>query len=587
MFYIIFGLIILFIPFLLTLLFKDKREGFVYILFSWIFFQTLISIITQALGIFSFWIIFAINLLGAIFVFYYLYKNKLKIKFDRKIDWMLILTILISVLCLLQVHFNYTGKINLSTDQTVFYHDVKNMVYQYPYYSDEWNTVSLINYSIESQKLPFKNPLDNSFFINIAFSFYSFLSGIVLFLKLNPVLSYNFLALIINTVIIVLCYLFLRINNLPKSVSAISAMSLLYITAGANLPGIWHLIPVHMGIIFTLIGFCFISLKKKIMQVLSSIGVILFYPPLFIFYGLALAVSLFKKVFINKKILKIAGFAFLGAIMLGILFFSFSDQKTRDFFISKFFHASFSGNYIQKYAIYDVIPLIAIFFGIVGIFYIAKNMKWLISVLALGILYWIVYSFSLNRFVIDFERVVFFTAIIILLISGFGLSKVLDFLDKKIKTKKYKISLYITVIIILCFILFASDYTTHNNWEKFILVNASNGSISYPKAPANNYLVADDLRLFSGIKGKRFLSIPWKGLVVSVATNNTPIVTKDGTISAGGTKILDNFMNSDCKGKMSLAKNRKIDYIYLYKFECPGFEKIGESDEGFMLYKVK
>lgn len=53
----------------------------------------------------------------------------------------------------------------------------------------------------------------------------------------------------------------------------------------------------------------------------------------------------------------------------------------------------------------------------------------------------------------------------------------------------------------------------------------------------------------------------------------------------GKENIINDFVNADCIGKINIAENLKIDYVYLYDFNCPEFKEVDKSKEGFYLYK--
>lgn len=592
MVYLILGLILLVCQFLPMFLFSDKKRGFVYNLFYWIIFQSGLAVLTQLFGIFYFWVIFGINLLASLLIFLYCYK---KINFKNiKIDWPVLIIVLISVFTLFQVHYNYTGKINYSTDQNAGYHQIKNMNYPYPYYSDEWDAVGLINYSTNSHRLPVVNPLDNNVYFNLAIPFFSFLAEANLLLGLNALYSFNFLAIFVSTLIVVLCYLFLLKNELGWKVSSICALSILYITSSANLPGIWHLVPVHFGILFSLMGFYFLLESNIRLALVSGLCILLFYPPLIIFYGLAILVYVFSQAKSGGKDIKkyiwilLSCIIFLAVFSYFLYILPYFYPKSLNFInmvFNRLYYKSFSGNLIAEYKIYYVLPVFIILFFLFGIVEVFNKNKWIFSQLILGVFFWFLYSFLTYRIIIDFERVVLYTSIIIIITSAFGLKKIFDYFDQKYP--KYSVSKYITPLFLIFFVAFIPFYTSSAKWDKFVYVDATGQVRASVRAVANIYITQEDLDLFRNIKQKKFLSIPWKGLVIGVATNNYPLVAKEGIVSTGNAKNLSDFLQADCKGKLDMAKSFKLDYIYLYEMDCPGFEKIGESKEGLFLYKAK
>lgn len=245
-----------------------------------------------------------------------------------------------------------------------------------------------------------------------------------------------------------------------------------------------------------------------------------------------------------------------------------------NYIFSNLFYNSFTGEFIPQFYFYLIIPWFVIFLSFFGANSIIEERKWLFYQLILGFMFWIFYSFSVLRIIIGFERVIFFTSIILALTSGFGLDKI----------KKRFNSKYIEAIVMILFFVFIPFYTQGKNWEKLILNNFNLNVVSVPMARANNYLTGEDLRIFKNIQNKKFLSFPWKGTVIGTATENFPIETKGGTITMNP-GLHRQFIISDCEKKYQIAKEKNIDYIYSTPFSCPNFQEIDKSSEGFTLYK--
>ncbi|MSU60682.1 MAG: hypothetical protein EXS52_02070 [Candidatus Staskawiczbacteria bacterium] len=587
------------IPFLLTGLFKDKKRGFIYVLFFLLLFHTALAFFTQFFGIFYYQIILIVTILADLVVlgwcFYmmkpwqYNFKNISVAKTLSRtllIDWMLLAVVVISVLSLYQVHYNYTGKISLVGDMPNEYHEVKNMKYAYPYFSDEWYAVSLMNSSIDSHNLPFNSPFNSSFFLNLELFTHSFLAHIAVLFGLIPLSHYTILSIAMNTLIVVLGYMLLRINAVSKLSSAIATLSILYITSGVNLPGIWNLLPATFGVLFCLILFCFISLGDKKMVLLSFIMASLFYGLLVPFYGLATLVFLLSQLPKSKEALfKVLGFCLI-LIFLGLILFLCSMAGSFvKYLAGRLFYVPLLNGFVPQFNIFYIIPVPIILLTVIAIPLVFKSKKWLFVPFAVGCVYWLAYLFISYRVIIEFERVVFFTSIIIVLVAGFGSDIIFNFVGVKWKNPGALIHKYGGVLVVALFLLLVPFYSNYSNWAKLISINLVNGVTGVPRAPANNYLTKDDIRIFKDIKHKRFLSVPWKGTVIGVATDNYPVVVKAGTIYFGIDANVEVFLKSDCSGKSNLAHAENLDYIYLSDFDCSGFKKINEGDEGFVLYQ--
>lgn len=604
MFNLVAGIIFLASPLLLAEFFSDKKRGFLTVIFFALAFQIAVAFFTQLFGIFYYQVIFWINFAGFCAVLgSYLFlkikkpclpagRKKLFLFNLKSIDWIAFVVIILSVLTLYQVHYNYTGKTSMVLDNADNSHDVKNLKYEYPYFSDEWYSVSLTEGSIKYHSLPFRNLLNGGFFTNLEMFTHSFLAEIMLLLGLDPLTQYTVVSIAINSLIVILAYLFLRISNVSKLSSAICSLAILYITSAANLPGIWHLIPITLGILFSLIGFSFLEMGDTKMVFLSFFAVSLFYPLLAPFYGPAILIFLFYKVReLGENKLKIVGYStaaiFIAVPVFVIVLLVSPLSGAVNYVLSRLFYISFTGSFIPQFNIFYIVPLPIILVSCFGIIPVLRNRKWMLWQLVVGLFYWILYLFIFYRVIIEFERLVFYVSIIICLIAGFGMEKLFDYVSGKYDKIGARIFKLAEAGIIIGFLLWIPFYTKGESWQKLILIDPGSHAVVNPRAVANTYLMQDDLRIFKDIKNKKFLSNLWKGTVIGVATGNYPFAVKPGTISLGNLNLPEIFSMLKCEDKLKIAKQNQIDYVYLDSaVDCPGFQKIDKSPEGFILYRA-
>jgi len=588
----IIGIILLLLPFILLYRLKDKKLGFAYILSFILAFQLVVAVLTQTFGIFRYWVIVGINLITVMIMFKFVdYKKLINSLKKIKIDWILIFVVIILFIQLFSIHYNYTGTITKVSESFL---EVQNMKYPYPYFSDEWSAISLIQYSIESGKLPLVNPLwHNIPFPNLELPFHSFVSEIMLLLNLNPLTQYTLITIWTGILICLLVYLFLRFNGIGKLVSGATALSISFIINGANLPGIWYLMPLTLGLISLLLSlFFFLSGDKKMILFLGALTLI-FYPPLFIFYTISL-ISYFivKK---DKENWKMFGlFLIIGFVVSLILsvfaYFAFEGVSNFVYYIfEKLFYETFTPFAIPDFSIWKIVPIVSLVLAVFGAYNLIRKKQriWLVVPVIIGLIYWWIYSFILWRFIIEYERVVVTTSMLLVILSGFGLFYLIRYLNNYNFIRKYKIPEVLMILFLILAFAGSFSYTENNNWQNLKLHSVVDEEIIFsPAAPANNYLTEEDLQLFSGITGKNFLSVPWKGLVIGTATKNYPLHSKPSTLT-NEIVFFDDFKNADCQKKKEISLDFGIDYVYSPEFICEGFNETGKNEqEELVLYEV-
>ena len=575
---LIIGLAFLILQFSFIFKFEDSRKGFFYlsgILFAFYLFS---SFILQLFGLFNYPIFFSFNLFFTVALFFF-FRGKYNFK---KIDWIFLLLVVFLFVGFYQVHYNFDGVV---TTLTTGYQSVESFSYSYPYFSDEWANVALSDYSLKSGGLASVNPLwPQDSFLDLEVAFHSFSSGIFLFLGLNPLTDYVKVGLFFSLFNCILFYFLLRSFKVDKIYSGVSTFLFSLILNGANLPGLWYFIPITLGISSFLISLYFLNENDLKKSILSSVLILFFYPPLFVFYLPLILFYAYENKNLKKNMSKFLGICVFVFLLLLVPIFIHGQSNFISYIWGKLFYGTFTSGAIPHFSFWRIIPLVSLFFFPFGFYSLYLKKKWLLAPLVVGVIYWVLYSFVFWRFIIEYERLVYFTSFYVVFISGIGIS----YLDGSLLKSFSNYKKYFKIVLIILFVLLAFNsfrFERTSDWKSLKLYSV-NGDVFDPASPVNSYLVDDDLRIFANISGEKFLAPPWKGLVIGVATGNYPLETKPATVTVRKYPYLQ-FMNLDCYEKTIVANNFGLKYVYSVPFECENFKLVDSSREGFGLYLVK
>lgn len=489
-----------------------------------------------------------------------------------RIPPLLLLGMVIVGFVLYQNHFNYSGMVSTINGPV----EMKNFSSPYPFYSDEWVAAGYSDYIVEKQKFPLLNVFNGAPFFNLLSVFYVTLAGVLQLFSLGSITGIPFVAIFFSLFILSTLYLFLRIHGVNQYLSALGVVLLVFIPNAGNFPTLGVLIAFNMGLIlFLLTGASIIHGNKKLMMWYCFLTLAI-YPPL-VLLALPYIHALPTK---NRKFV-FAGIASIIAIVAAVTVYIDSD------FFSNHVYKYFAEGFIRKFNVYTAIyPWIAVPFFLLPLSFLGlrntykENITWFwASIYALFV--WFLSLVFHCSFIISSERAAFLGAI-------FLISLAVYFLNSKLNEKHSRIVFWLFIIVVVSIVLSGNIFKM--NLYKYIPNRITeNRSIRLGQKvssnpPINSYLTDDDLRIFADISKKRFLSYPWKSLVLAVTTDNIPLQTKDSTISVRELSYID-FQNANCDEKKNLAVKHRIDYVYGQKIDCKGFTLVSNSSEGLLLYK--
>lgn len=613
------GVILILIPYLAVFTYCSPREGFLKMgAYSSLFYLTL-SLVTQAFHVFTYPVVLSFYIVFALFWLIVcikeflarksFYLEVISIKNVLKNNWIFFVAIAVIFLQLFSVHYAYTGTVETLRGQEV----VSHSFYTYPFFSDEWVTVSLVNYSIDHQRLPLVNPLYyNEPFPNILLVFPSLLAEFFLITGLNPVTEYSALAIFFGLVLCASLYVLLKSYKVHSYVSAASILCVPYIANTGNLPALWILLPFTIAIIF-LIWQLIAQRQRYYRQAGAYAALSLFvYPPIVVFTIPILFVGLFfgrkEDIKSDKKNSDVLAsclskraapyfvplFICLGASLL-IFYLALSRfDMTVTSILSKYIVRPNLDPNIAFYALWNVLPLGIIVLAILGIYRVIKNAYYdILTVLVICFGYWFLYMLFDGVFIIGVSRIVVITSFFLIVAAGFGLIYLIDGVAEMISIQYVsneciakRMAVFVGVSSVALSLLLLPSYGGRNTWQKLVItLTDKEGQYNVITGPVvNRYLTADDLRLFEGVKGESFIAPSLKGLVIGVATGNFPLESKSSTIT-NQLFSYNKFIGLDCAGKARVSQNHHLHYIYADQFNCPQFNVVGHSQEGLYLYR--
>lgn len=468
------------------------------------------------------------------------------------------------------VRYNYSG--NIFTEKGSVY--VQNLQITTPIFSDEWLVASYVNKINETKSLPFYNPLTKDrAYPNTLFGFYSLVAGVNAIFGFDPVFEYASLYIIFLLLYAAAFYYCLRAfisHHRQATMIALFGVSMSFLIANSySFPGLWTLIPITGGLIFLLFFIAGLHSKDRALEYISFIGGMVVYPPLLIFTVPLLYLY-------DKKISKHYIYT-IGVVLIALIAFLSTTGGQSVSSITKLIK-HFVWRWVPGVTEYviaptSLIPLFLLLVSLGGIWAIAHKRQTheeqaFIKFFGFVILFWLLGAFFSRELVIGYPRAVLVASLLLIVFACYAI-------DRFYNHQKGIISDILFADLLVALMLLSSIYM-------FVW-----GLESPHREIHSQKLLYEDVLNFEHIKGSRFLSTPWKGLVVGVATKNYPLSTKESIVAVNSVGY-HHFLGADCASKTEIARKKKMNFLYTDRvLDCPGFKQVGfTTSEGFRLYKI-
>src|ERR1035437_5318326 len=319
-FILVSGIILFILPFSLVFLFPNRLKGILVVSIFLLGFAIFVPVVTQVLHIFGYFSVCSSYVVLDVIVLLFFLKKQRHLS-GIKLSVPFILALAIVSFELASLHYWHTGQVQTLDGTTV----VVNDSYAYPIFSDEWVEAATASYSIRTQALPIMNPLaENAPMPNLLLPFDSLLAGLFVLFGLSPISNFALLAIIFGIAVCASIYMTARCFGVGRFASVIAFLLIPFIVNGANLPGIWFLLPyIASAVPFFLMLACLVKKEYKLAGVAAFISLLL-YPPFIVFIVPAFLASYFveykKQIFKKPKILWSITWPFVIAGLCGIIF---------------------------------------------------------------------------------------------------------------------------------------------------------------------------------------------------------------------------------------------------------------------------
>jgi hypothetical protein len=585
------------IPFLLILLWKNKRIGVAVMVPAVVLSYIGIGLVLQTLHLFTHTIVLSVHGVVAVGVLVFLYtrRNQIREYAPQRISLLptLLLLCAFSIVFyqLYAVHFSYTGVVATVSEEE----QVADSSYPYPLYSDEWISIAMAKTMIAEQTLPFVHPFTGAPYNNFLFIFQVLIAQLSILVGGTLTTTYVWLGIIINMLVVCMMCVWWRAQGISAGIAAFGILLVPYIANSSNLPMLWYLLPWNVGFLLLLCGYVLMVYNQKWLAVGACVVSVLVYPPYIIF--IIPIVLVFTRALVDaahRRIMYLltgfcitAPLVFITAVSLTTTL-SFG-AVTQQFFDILIRPLNSSAGLPPTFLLWHIIPFIVIPFAIYAAYTFRKELAVLLVPISIGLVWWTLNGLADVTVFIDYHRVVSLTSLLIFMLSMHGVQAFWKELSGEFSfLKSAHVQIISCTILLIFFLVLVPTYTARQGWRAFVTKVRDAAGVEHvyaPASPVNRYVHPDDLRIFEKLSGERFLSVGWKGLVLGTLTNNEPVFTKPSTITVN-TVPYARFVEASCDEKKSMLQKARVSYVYIPRIECDGFEIVDKSAEELYLMRV-